>query len=357
MNQYANSFAEFLLDRNKLYLKEEYRNEYDREERNQFYKEPYNERFYFLYEKDNRNIKDQDYKFLGFYDTIEKIIYEANWHLENRIKKEKLDIECKITYASVLNKIYKEILESLEKYMIEKETELKPKGKEEYLKHFDYNDSARKKIAISNVITDGRYGELESKPSIKDIGDHIPIWRSYEVIPEYLLFPKETVNKLVSNIVSIRKYVELMGYTILCNQEQQRIYQEVLENHDSEYEQVHINKRIYNKIIDVSAVTFNITIQYNSESLTFKFDKDILIRELKEGDIGASSYGKSYEEVEQFIKKHDPDDWHRQFKFSNITSITFKGKELYSRIETDSFKKKEESELKEPEEDIELEKD
>ena len=107
---------------------------------------------------------------------------------------------------------------------------------------------------------------------------------------------------------------------------------QIILNENHKFDDLYINKSIYQSIKDLDAKTVNITIQYGENSHTFKYDYNTLRRDLLNDDKGSNAWGVAYEKVSDFIKANTNKEDSRtteEFLFTHVTSITYGKKEVY----------------------------
>lgn len=301
---------------------------------NHYYKEKFNHRFYLLYEKDyeSNSMNDNDYKFAGYFDCIDRIIYNPSYDIRTNIL-ENSDV-CNYSYFSVLSEQIKQgVSDNLREYSAWNKDNLKNISKEKFTNQTDYMFDSYKKSVEKEFIS----SELLEQISLPDYNasykyEHKFTFSNNLIYTEYLDQPKDTINKICDKVLEIEEVQEDLGEMILKNEFQNNYLKEILENKDNTFSHLYINKAILNSIKDIDAVNFNITISYDNEKLTFKFPKNRLVNELEDASVDADDYCKSYEIVEEFLKKHkhSKDNYHSDsFDFSNITSISYGKNVLY----------------------------
>lgn len=302
-----------------------------------YYKEKYNNRFYLLYERRyyNNRMDKSSYDFAGYYDCIDKILYNSSYNLNKALENEKISI-----FFSGLGVIEKKIddaiQESLIKYALKNQNEFKSKYREEFLKQDKYyferlDKDVEMEFIESNElekITDCNYYIWEGYTTTKDYMDT-------SIYTRYLDNPEAEIKKLTKEIITNNKekIEKDMAFNLLQNEYKNHYLSLIKDNVGKLYDDVYINRKLLSAIKEVDAQNLNITIQYGNDKLTFKFPKVSLECDLKRGDTDSSGYNKAYEEVKEFLKKHKSEtDWHRyDFDFKNITSISYGRQILFEK--------------------------
>ena len=123
----------------------------------------------------------------------------------------------------------------------------------------------------------------------------------------------------------------------------------IKKNYNNDFAYIYTNKNILNALKDVDAKNLNITINYNNNEITFKYDYNRLISELKNATYKGYDYSSNYKIVREFLEDNNilNENGYKEdsFKFENITSITYGKKILYvndiskqeKEIENDDF--------------------
>ncbi len=310
-----------------------------------YYKEKYNERFYLVYERyyrDNR-LDRSSYEFAGYYDCIDKVLYNPSYNLSKALENEKMSISFS-GLGVIENKIAVEIKQLLVEYALKHQKEFKEKYQEEFLNQDEYifkdfNKKVETEFIISQdleQIVDCDYSPYESYTITKD-------YKDTTIYTKYLDNPKAEVNKLTKEIISTNKekIEKDMAFNLLENEYKNHYLSLIKNNVGNLYSDVYINRELLSSIKDVEAQNLNITIQYGDDKLTFKYPKMTLECDLKNGDINSGGYNKAYEEVKEFLKKHkDEKEWYRSdFDFKNIISISY-GRQILFEKNIDTEKEK-----------------
>lgn len=339
-----NNIVEFLIDDslNDLDFEDTYKSK-------TIHKERFDDRFVVLYSKPATNsLKQDDYKVVGYFDSKDRKLYGYDYNLERL-----LEGHTEIKLASFGN-LFKELCEKVDKYIedysFNNEEELENMAIEKY----NYKDNYKYDRYKSNVI-DIFLSQTNPKINLESIHSNYNLsnrqeYYNYDIFIEYLNNPDEIVEKYSKEIIDNNK--EELGLNLLIYYNEVEYLEKIFKNEDDVFHDLYINKNILESIKDVDAKSLNITIEYNDKTITFKYDYDVLKRDLLNADKGSESYYKFYEPVSKFIKENtfssDKDSRNtEEFLFSHITSITYGKNELYNR---DSFNSKEEIE-----EEIEME--
>lgn len=313
------------------------------------HKENYDERFDFLYGKKNSKELRQrrsNYDLVGYYDKKEHCIYEAD-----KFFMEKLQ-ESEVIKFNSFSQLDKTILEELKQYLTDysfsHEEELKRLAIEKYEAKDDSRLFNYKKDVNKDFVN-------QKEPNIKLI---IPAYDSDIAISmydgnkttAYLDNPNKIIEEMAKQIIDERG--EEFGLELLIYHDKIKYLNDLKENINHEYDEIHDCKNILDAIRYNDAKTINITIQYGENSFTFKYELQELQSSLTSGKLSSSSYNNSYSRVQEFLKDNDKtgynkDSWRQEFLFSHITSITNGKTELYSKDSLDNNK--------EVEEDLEIE--
>lgn len=297
-----------------------------------FHKEQYDDRFTIIYLKNNNDrLRQEDYRLGGYLDIKEKNIYDCDFWLREMLPEED---EIKIAhFEDVSESFSKGVCDYIEKYSFKNEDKLKDIAIEKY-NHIDdwkinrYISETRKQfIEEENPII-----KLEqSYRSNEAIGSGN--YNSYNIYHEYLNNPEKTIEKYSKKIIDYENNKEELGLDLLIYRDKIDLLNKILINKDNEFNDLYINKKIYFSIKDIDAKTLNITINYGGKELTFKYDYNVLKRDLLNDNRGSSDFGVAYDKVSEFIKENDKslekNRYREDFSFANISSITYGKKELY----------------------------
>lgn len=302
-----------------------------------FHKEKYDDRFVVIYMKiDKENYLEQnDYEVVGYLDIKDKCIYNHGYNMDEFLPKEKSLLE-RGSFNLLNKKMFEEIKNYIEKYSFDNEENLKEIAIEKY-NHIDewgierYKKEVREQfIAEENPIIklEKSYTDYAVTNSDEYCGKTIYI--------EYLDNPERTVkkyaNKIIESLENYKNNKEELGLELLIYRDKIDYLNQIIANENHKFDDLYINKLMYNSIKDLDAKTLNITIKYGENTYTFKYDYDILKRDLLNDDRSSNSWGIAYDKVSDFIKENTNKEDYRsteEFLFSNVTSITYGKKELY----------------------------
>lgn len=297
------------------------------------HKEIYDDRFIILYVKDYTvGLSQREYSVGGYFDIKDKVIYDCDYTLSKVFKRQ--DNISKRYFDDLkkefLNKIYKYI----EKYSFENKEELIKLATEKYNSSNDYRINGYESDVRQLFITcDEPKIELSKFYNIGDV-TYSDEYHNKNIFIDYLNFPEETINKYANIIINNNK--EDLGLALLLYKDKTAYLHRLEMNHNDEFKEVHINRKIYEAIKDIDAKTLNITINYNNKEIIFKFDYASLKRSLQCDERYTCAYGVSYEKVSNFIKENKVMNGNSRrtedFEFSHITSITYGKKDLYKKV-------------------------
>lgn len=320
------------------------------------HKEKYDDRFVVIYMKtDKENYLEQnDYEVVGYLDIKDKCIYNHGYNMDEFLPKEEGFLK-KSSFGLLNNKMFEEIKNYIEKYSFDNEKKLKEIAIERYNHIDDWRMNHYKKDVREQFI-------LQDNPVInlgESYTDYIITnsdeYRGKTIYIEYLDNPEKTVkkyaNKIIETLDDYKNNKEELGLELLIYRDKIDYLNQIIVNEDHKFDDLYINKYMYQSIKDLDARTVNITIQYGENTYTFKYDYDVLKRDLLNDDKGSNAWGIAYEKVSDFIKANTNKEDSRsteEFLFTHVTSITYGKKEVYHHdLET--------SKELEPEEDIEIE--
>lgn len=293
-------------------------------------KESLDNRFRFLYMKRNRKYKmnENDYEFAGFLDVIDKKIYNPLYELRSALKESTMyeldDLD------NLRIQIKRDVANELCDYTLSNSNSLKKLCKKEFWKqddyHFNYYKKEANELFVSNK--DLKQVKLEPKKLLRycHFIDNQAV--SYT---GYLDNPKVTAKEIMNHLVKDDEMKNKLSWELLEMDYKNR-YLDSLYKYPIKNNYLYINREILDSIKDTDAVNLNITISYNNKELTFKFPKERLKMSLKNANKNDCSYGKSYEEVEKFLKENKQDEnsfSKTDFDFENITKISYGKKILY----------------------------
>lgn len=325
-------FEDFLSNNNIsyfLYIDEVYSS------RNKFYyKEDFNNRFKLIFERKYypNEMSDYNYTFAGYLDCITKTLYEPSYDISNIL--EESNIIKMSSFDEISNQIEKDVIIFLKQYSVDNAGQLKKEAQET----FNYKKEKLIEEYEQNVRELFVKGEIDETVPYKKISEK----NAYEskflfsrnlIYSDYLNNPVDTVLKICNWITNDSNLREDLGIMIFENEYENIYLKEILENKNGKYDYLYLNRKILDSIKDIDATNFNITINYNNESINFKLSKNIFIEDLEDCKKYSKGYDKSYERVEDFLLKHKENvDGSTSFDLKNITSITYGKKVLYENI-------------------------
>lgn len=313
------------------------------------HKEKYDNRFDLLYSKKNSKELRQrrsNYELVGYYDKIEHCIYDPDKFFTEKLQ------ESEVIKFNNFSQLDEKILEELKNYLTDYSFSHEEELTKLAIKKYDARDDSRifsyKKDVNKDFVN-------QKEPSIKLT---IPAYSSDIAInmfdgnktTAYLDNPKKTIEEMAKKILDERG--EEFGLELLIYHDKIEYLTDLKDNANHEYDDIHVCKNILDAIKYVDTKTVNITIQYGENSHTFKYELYDLQSALKSGKLSSSSYNNSYSRVQEFLRDNDKtgynrDNYHHEFLFNHITSITSGKTELYSKDSLDNSK--------EVEEDLEIE--
>lgn len=302
------------------------------------YKERYNDRFDILYMRDfNSSLFSEKYEVGGYYDRKEGVLYNSNYYIDTLSKKEP-NIK-KMSFSYLSDEIIKGLDDYLKRYTFENADKLKRLSKEEFdnLAEYELKDLYKStvKVFISN---DKPIIELD-KPYDDYKITGIKQFRNGNIFNDYLNNKDKTIEKLADDFIDENK--KKIGLQLLKYEYKQNLLQKIINNKDM-YADLYLNKKILDCVKSVEgANTLNIIIKYNNQSMSFKYDYRRLKIDLENGEEHSSTYGCDYGRVSTFINENTGrSSYNTPFDFSNIESITYGRKTLYSKEEININKKK-----------------
>jgi len=309
------------------------------------YKEKYDDRFVIIQLKEKTKfLKQERYDVAGYYDTQEKKIYGVSRGFEEFINK--VD-NIKI---SNFNEIEKELVnkvdELVNEYILSHSKKLKKEAEEKYNYESEWIEPSLKSKACKLFIASDNFNVPINIKYASNIISSESDYYTYNVYYKYLTEPEKTIEYLKNKV--LEKYSQTIGMELLKKETTEKYLKEINENKDNNYGEIYLNKKILNSIKNIYAKTLSITIEYNNNKLTFKYDYDELKNDLECGARSSSSYGSNYSKVSQFIKDNNPsaDDRYRcAFDFNKITSITYAKNVIYNRDEIELEKENDNDEI------------
>lgn len=302
---------------------------------NYYYKEKYNDIFYLIYEKEynSSNMTNSDYKFAGYYDSINKVLYNPSYDISNILSKTK-KVQIK-NLTSISNQIEQDVISFIKQYCQSNAERLKKENKEIYNNQDEYIFQSYKSY-IDNEFVNGRIDNYVPIPdySNRSLYEQKFTFSDNKIYTEYLNNPVGTILKIGNYLVSNDEVQKDLGIMLLKNDFQNDYLKDIIINKNGKFNHLYLNKKILNSLNNIEAVNITISIEYNNQSLTFKYSKDRLINDLASCKLDSNAYGKAYEVVEDFLDKYkdDKDTWHKHsFDFQNIKSITYGKNVLYEK--------------------------
>ena len=286
------------------------------------HKEIYDNRFTILYIKDySDHLGQNDYVVAGYYDTIDKCIYDCHYWISNMFDKEssiRLD-----SFSKLGEKMSEEVKEYIRNYSFKYEKTLKDKAHDEYISEDHKYTINRIHDAVNEMFISEDVPEIKLDVPYLNYGINNEKYYK-DIYLSYLNKPEKTVKEYAE--VVINKNEDKLGIYLLEYYDKLSYLKELTDNKDNKYDYIHINKSIYNAIKDIDAKTLNITISYGGKELKFKYEYSRLRADVMRNDKGSGGYGVGYEIVSNFIKENSPDNegsrYYNDFLFSHIKSIT-----------------------------------
>lgn len=321
---------------------------FGRQYKSLYVKEQINERFYSVYKQDSRDVFFNDsLKFIAVYDSEKNMLFNADYSFHWDIKEENFDIEISsMSFEDIKNELSEKIKEELIRFAIENEKKLTVEAYESYRAQEEYVFKSLSKDAIRYFLTNDctfllEDSSLQSQSRIGrriccDINDSSKSndWISNKIVIDYLTNKAKTIDTESNIYKTDSKARKEMGCNILNLQFFADAAEYFQINKDDKFNLLHKKKDMISSLEGKNAVNVVITIKYGDDSLDFKFDKNRLLMLLKDPEnTGGSDYGKAYNKVEEFLKRHKVDctTWRRdEFDFQNISMISYSGKPLYT---------------------------
>lgn len=333
-----NNLEKFLLNenRNKEIFEDSMKNKY------KVFKENYDERFITIYYKRHSDsIYQRNYEVGGYFDTKDKCIYNANYNLQNMFSYDK-KIELR-NFNDIENKIHEELNYKIKTYMNENKDKIKINGKAkfDYLNEYDIK---RIKEDINKIYIYQKNPTIELTYNIQSYSlRELNNYKNRNLYMDYLNDSKSLIEDIFKELITIKK--EEIGFEALVYDYKVNYLKELSNSKNHIYNQIKMNRNIYQSMIGIYAKSVNINIEYGGNNLNFKFDFDVLKRALVNGEKGASTYGVAYSRVSDFIKvnKLNSDKYYNDFEFSHINFITYGKQEIYNKnnfIEKDKKRNK-----------------
>lgn len=322
-----NNFVKFLKDSNSndLIFETKYKNI-------KVHKEQYDNRFIIIYSKrESDGLKQEEYSVSGYYDVMDNILYNSSYEISDIIPNDNSVILN--NFENIFTKLCKEIDEYISEYVISNAKEYRELGQEKY----NNLDSWRKAGATGeverNFIEDTLpIVKMASAGSAYKIRYHEEFLNK-SIIVNYLNNPEKLVEEYATKFINDDK--EELGKDLLVYEYQLEYLDKVKKNEHNEFDHIYINKKIIDCIKDLDAKTINITINYNDNEITFKYDYNRLLSELKNANYKGYEYSANYKKVRDFLEDNDIKNergyQEDSFSFDRITSITYGKKVLYEK--------------------------
>jgi len=309
------------------------------------YKEKFDERFVVIQLKPKTKfLKQEGYDVAGYYDTNEKKMYEVSRAFEEFINK--VDNVKIASYNEVEKELIKKVDDLVNEYVLSHAKKLKKEAEEKYNYEADWIEPNLKSTACKLFITSDNFNVPINIKYASNIISKESDYYTYNVYYKYLTDPNKTIEYFKNKVLEI--YSKTIGMELLKKETTEKYLKEIDANKDDGYKEIYLNKKILNSIKNIYAKTLSITIEYNNNKMTFKYDYDELKSDLECGARSSSSFGSNYLKVSQFIKDNNPsaDERYRcAFDFNKITSITYGKNELYSRDEINFEKENDNDEI------------
>ena len=320
-----NNLEEFLKDntRNKEIFEDNMRNKYV------VYKEEYNQRFDNIYYKRYYDgLSSNEYSFGGYYDKKEHTLYDPSWNVRNMFMA---DNKIQISNLSDIDKaIENKLSEKVNIFLQDNKTKLKQYGKTMF-EYLTENDIKR----INGEVNQEYITQLNPQVSLTyKLGTYdirgLKNYNSGDVYMKYLYDSDDLIDLLFNEVKELKK--EEIGFSALIYDYKTKYLEKLFKNNEPVYNQVNLNRNIYQSLKDIYAKTVNINITYGENNMTFKYDIDDLRRSLARGDSCTGTYTSAYKKVIEFIKNNDTvREYKNDFEFSHINFITHGKEELYNK--------------------------
>ncbi len=310
------------------------------------HKEKYDDRFIIIYSKrESKNLKQSDYVVSGYYDSLDKILYNSTYEIDDLIPK---DNSMSLNYfEKITDKICKEIDLYMADYVISNAEEFRKLGNEKFKDMENWRkNAATKQVEGCFIDNDDSVLKMLNTGSSYKLR-YLEEFNNKTLIVNYLNNPKEVVEKYALDFIDEAK--ESLGADLLVYEFQLEYLDKIRKNYNNEFAHIYTNRNILNALKGIEAKSINITIKYNNNELTFKYDYNRLLSELKNATYKGYEYGSNYKKVREFLEdnnvKNENGYKEDSFVFQNITSITYGKKILYTNdiskqekeIENDDF--------------------
>lgn len=320
-------FVEFLKDNdsNDLCFETKYK-------KIKMHKEKYDNRFTILYSKsESTALKQDDYEVAGYYDNIENTLYNSNYEIRDIVPNDNSIL--KNNFENIITKLCNEIYEYISNYVISHAEEYRKLGQSKFVDLSSWRENEIAKETEAFFINDNI---SKLKIDIYGIEGTVKYSREYsnkKIIIDYLNNSKKIVKEYADKFINENK--EELGNSLLVYEYQLEHLKKVKNNIDNKYDYVYVNKKILECIKNLEAKNLTITINYNGNEITFKYDFNRLLREVQSADYKGYDYCSSYQKVRDFFNENNIKDerncYETEFKFENIASISYGKKVLYER--------------------------
>ena len=295
-------------------------------------------------------MNNDSFSFAGFYDKIDKVIYNCDYDLREVLKDKSIKFE---DISNLKRKIYKDMNEFIKNYTVNNQDELRQlyhdlfyNNEKNFFRRQEENVECQFIKTGDTVIEIPYFAETRYDANYEY--DNVLLDNSNTVYSDYLDNPERTIKEKAKIILSQEETKKKLGFMLNCNEFQNNYLSKIIENKNNEFASLYKNKELYEAIKDVKAQMLNITINYNGNELTFKYPKYTLECALERNDTNESGYNKAYECVEDFLKdnKDQSNYGGKNFDFFNITKISYGRNTLYEQ--------KKEKELKHDDYEMEM---
>lgn len=291
-------------------------------------KEKYNDRFIVLYTKLYKDsLGQEDYSIAGYYDVKDNKIYNISSYLEDIVP---IDSKIKFDNFNSLGKqIFSEIDNYIKEYMNDNAEELKEKAIEKY-NHEDNWRTKNYKQEVEKIFITKTVPEIEfNNSSCQYYLSREGFYYDKTIFQEYLENPDNAIEKYSK--IFIEKDELDIGLSLLLYETKQEYLSQIIENKNNNFDNLYLNKKMYDCIKEQYVRTINITIKYDDNELTFKYNHESLMNDLSNSNLKSHSYWSGYNIVRNFFSNNDIRNEYGQietdFSFKNITLITH-GKEI-----------------------------
>lgn len=325
------------------------RNRYSRQQSDYLMKKYIDDRFYTLHIFENSGpMLRKEKEFVGLVDMKENVLY-CNYYGMHNYKRIQEEFTLKANgIEGIEADIEKRVNEQLKNLIFDRRHDLASHR----IENEDYehmNTIARRKALRMFMRERDFHSRMDEKTLLDYMHDEDDYF--FDLVKSEMTLSDDDIissfydmNKIVAEKAEeafhndkIFKYLSRKVYRAFRTLD---VMDEIIQNRNHEYDQFYKRRKMIMSLSDINAKNVSVTIEYDNDRMTFKYDREKLIREMSDPTLMDSfNFGKAFEPVREFVENHRS-GYRSDFEFSHIESMSFKGKTFYDSKGTLKMKKR-----------------